>query len=268
MPDSIALIIQHDEDEDEAAQVLVDGMIDGHAYRFLLDTGAARSSVGLDDYTASFPSTERSVSSGVSGIHATDDLITVPSFEVGPIMQREFTLVRTVNQDFISNLIGMDLLRALRCHFHFDESRVSVDATDEVGANYEIRDLQLDEKFHPYVDVRFGDVTGKAVWDTGASLTIVDTNFITTQPAWFLRAGESSGTDSTGANLESPMFTMTGAMIGGHFFKPHRVAGVDLSSVNATIEVPMDMVLGYNTMSQANWVFDFPRRRWAISKVL
>jgi hypothetical protein len=30
----------------------------------------------------------------------------------------------------------------------------------------------------------------------------------------------------------------------------------------------MDLILGYNTLRQANWLFDFPRRRWAISKRL
>jgi len=51
-------------------------------------------------------------------------------------------------------------------------------------------------------------------------------------------------------------------------FPPHRVAGVDLSHVNSTIEVRMDMILGYGTLRKANWLFDFPRKRWAITKRL
>jgi hypothetical protein len=46
------------------------------------------------------------------------------------------------------------------------------------------------------------------------------------------------------------------------------VAGVDLSRVNATIAVPMDLVLGYTTLRHANWWFDFPRRRWAVTRLL
>ena len=30
----------------------------------------------------------------------------------------------------------------------------------------------------------------------------------------------------------------------------------------------MDLILGYNTLSQANWLFDFPRRQWAITQRL
>jgi hypothetical protein len=38
--------------------------------------------------------------------------------------------------------------------------------------------------------------------------------------------------------------------------------------VNATIETPMDVIIGYNLMRAANWLMDFPRRRWAITKRL
>jgi hypothetical protein len=30
----------------------------------------------------------------------------------------------------------------------------------------------------------------------------------------------------------------------------------------------MTMILGYSTLSQANWLFDFPRRKWGILEML
>jgi hypothetical protein len=38
--------------------------------------------------------------------------------------------------------------------------------------------------------------------------------------------------------------------------------------VNATIEVPMDLILGYSTLNKAHWLFDFPGQRWAVLKRL
>jgi hypothetical protein len=64
------------------------------------------------------------------------------------------------------------------------------------------------------------------------------------------------------------MFIMSATTIGNQLFPPHRVAGVDLSHVNSTVEMPMDLIVGYSTLSLANWWFDFPRKRWAISKQL
>ncbi len=260
------LIIIPDPEEPEAAEVYVDGTIAGRPYRFLLDTGAATSSVVWDDYTSEFGSIEKHDSSGVFARHS-DDLIIVPSIEIGPVSKHNFMLARMAAPNSQRrNLIGMDLLKDFCCHFYFDENRVSVDATKE--DSYDFQELVLDNRFHPYIDVRFGTVKASAVWDTGSGITVVDTNFIKEHPAFFQQAGQSVGTDSSGSTMETPMFLMSAAVMGNQTFPPHRVAGVDFSHVNSTIEIPMDLVLGYSTLSKANWLFDFPRRKWAISKWL
>lgn len=264
----LKLVIKPDDEEAGAAEVFVDGTIGGRPYRFLLDTGAARSSVVSDDYTAAFDTVETNRSAGVFA--PTDDaLIVVPRIEVGPIVKDHFTLVRaSTTNPHVSNLIGMDLLKDCCCHFLFDENRVVVDGTETGGSGAPFQALLLDAKFHPYVEVAFGPSVGSAVWDTGASLTVVDTGFIRAHRDFFREAGHSTGTDATGTAVETPMYVMAEATIGGVSFAPHRVAGVDLSAVNAHIEIPMDLILGYTTLSQANWLFDFPNRKWAITKRL
>ncbi len=262
------LIIKPDEDDSEAAEVLVDGTIDGKPYRFLLDTGAARSSVKFDAYTATFESSEKSSSSGVFA-SSSNELITVPGIEVGPISRKNFTITRTAETaPDLNNLIGMDLLKDYSCHFFFDENRVLVDNKDESEANYPFQELFLDKKYHPYVEVGFGESKANAVWDTGAGITVVDLSLIKRLPDFFEEVGQSSGTDSTGFKMETPMFEMAATRIGNQHFPAHKVAGVDLSQVNSTIEVPMDLILGYSTLSKANWLFDFPGKRWAITKML
>jgi hypothetical protein len=258
------LIIKPDAEEEGAAEIFVDGNLGGHPYQFLLDTGAGQSAVIFDDYTAAFDSSEKRDSSGVFA-KSSEDLITVPSIGFGPIAKQNFTLVRKPQRHpDTRNLIGMDVLKDFRLHFFFDANRVSVDAPDET--EYAWQALFLDGRFHPYVGVGFGGATARSVWDTGASLTIVDTNFVEKYPTYFQEIGQSSGTDSTGATMETPMYIMAETKIGGHRFPPHKVAGVDLSGVNDSIEVPMDLILGYTTLSQANWLFDFPDKRWTISK--
>lgn len=262
------LIIQPDEEDIEAAEVLVDGTVGGHAYRFLLDTGAARSSVRFDDYTSTFVSIEKSSSSGVFA-SGSDDVITVPRIELGPISREGFPLVRMAEKGpDRRNLIGMDLLKDFCCHFLFDENRVLVDPDDASGVGSPFKALFLDGRSHPYIDVQLGALKAKAVWDTGAGITVVDMGFIGRHPALFQEAGHSTGTDSTGTAVQTPMFIMAATIIGDHEIPPDKVAGVDLSPINATIEAPMDLILGYNTLSKANWWMDFPRKRWAISKLL
>jgi hypothetical protein len=259
------LIIKPDEEDPEAAEVLVDVAVDSRNYRFLLDTGAARSCIEFDSYTSGFDPVGSHNSSGVFA-KSSEDLITLPAIELGPISKQDFTLARSsANHPGTKSLIGMDILKDFCFHFFFDQNRVLVDPTHVDDSHYSFQELIFDQRFHPYVEVGFGPAKAQAVWDTGAGITVVDLNFIKQHPTFFEEAGYSQGTDSTGAQVQTPMFVMATTIIGNQPFPPHKVAGVDLAPVNATIEMPMDLILGYRTLSKANWLFDFPNHRWAIT---
>jgi hypothetical protein len=264
----LKLIIQLDADEPEAAEVYVDGTLDERPHRFLLDTGAAKSNLAFDSYTATLPVEGKHQSSGVFAPSA-DDLVTVRQIIIGPIERQAFTLTRlSPTSPRQVSLLGMDLLKDYCCHFYFDEARVILETSNRFTQAFTFEPLQMDAKFHPYVKVQLGDAQADSVWDTGASLTVVDTHFIQRHPSFFTLAGTSIGTDSAGAQMETPIYILSGAVIGNHQFPPHRVAGVDLSAINTTLDMPMDMILGYSTLSKANWLFDFPGKQWVISQTV
>jgi hypothetical protein len=261
----IELIIQPDEDEPEAASVFVDGSLNGKPYRFLLDTGAARSTVLTNDATAALQPIGEHQASGVFSAFS-DDLVSVERLEIGTIVRQNVTVARSPAAPGTRDLIGMDVLSEFCCHFQFDRNRVEVNAL--CNDEHPFQPLFVDKGYHPYVDVGFEGAQASAVWDTGASLTVGDLNFIQRHPTFFQPAGHSMGTDATGSQVETPMFLMKSAQIGSYRFPEHKIAAVDLSQVNAIIERPMDLILGYMTLHKANWLFDFPRKRWAITKWL
>ena len=225
--------------------------------------GAARSSIVADDDTSSLPVIDQHSSSGVFKAHH-EDVVLVSSLSLGTITRRDFSIVRVPADPHVTNLIGMDVLKDYCCHFRFADNRLLL-SSDPPDATIDWQPLLMDARHHPYVDLRCGDQRAQAVWDTGASLTVVDQGFIDRHPALFAAAGQSSGIDATGTEVATPMFTMAASSLGPLRLPALRVAGVDLAGVNATIEIPMDMILGYNLLSRANWWFDFPRQRWAIA---
>lgn len=260
----LTLIIERDPEEAEAGEVLVDGSVGGHPYRFRLDTGAAMSRVAFDDYTMGFVATAQGPSSGVFK-PSSDHLITVPSVQIGPISRQNVTLARAAPEAAdVSNLIGMDLLKDFSLHFDFANKRLAVDPTDDVGEGHTFHAMKLDKRLHLYLDVECGQTTASAVWDSGASLTVADTTFVSQHATFFRKAGQSVGKDSTGQEMAASLFVVSGVVIGNTAFPPHRVAAVDLSGVNATIDMPMDFILGYSTLRHAEWLLDFPHRRWAL----
>jgi hypothetical protein len=257
------LIIEPDLDDPDCAEVLVDGTVAGRPYRFLLDTGAARTQLVADEFTAGLISHAQHRSSGVFAA-STNPLVMVPDLAVGPLAATTLAVERIdAAQPGAQNLLGMDVLRHHCFRFQFDRSTLAPEHSPAADAD---RALQVDAAGHPYVDVRWPGVTGRAQWDSGAGMTIVDQAFQLNHPELFEEAGCSVGTDSTGAQAEVPTFVLAEALIGGALFARHKVAVVDLSQVNATLDIPMDLILGYPTLRQANWLFDFPAGRWAVAR--
>ncbi|QOR68162.1 clan AA aspartic protease [Cytobacillus suaedae] len=259
------ILLNLKKDNDGSAEILVEGRVVGNQYCFLLDTGSAKSSIKSDDYLSTFPSVGTSIGNGVFSSINQDEII-VPSLEVGQIKKNDFPMVRSEETlHTVKNLIGMDFLKDFRFHFYFDQQRVVVDEVESLATYHE---LVLGKKYHPYVSVCFGPEKANAVWDTGAGMTVVDLGFIKNNPGHFQEIGSSMGTDSTGTTRETPMFLMQNVSIGNNDFPAHRVVGVDLSHVNASTEIPMDLILGYTTLSKANWFFDFPKKKWSIIQMI
>ncbi|MCB9419071.1 MAG: aspartyl protease family protein [Ardenticatenaceae bacterium] len=254
------LILKFDEGDPDSAEICVEGMVGERPYTFLLDTGAATTSLVWDEYTSQLPRHSRRQSSGLLG-DIEDDWVTIHDLQVGSLVKKS-AIVTRLSQDHpqAHSLIGMDLLHEFCCHFLFSQNRVVFAPAPAEGLN----DLFLDDKFHPYVPVTFDGETTPTVWDTGASLTCVDAGFVARRPNAFEPAGQSGGTDASGNSAETPLYWMRGLACGGHVFPQHKVVGIDLSFVNSRIEHPMTMILGYSTLHRVNWVFDFPERKWGI----
>ena len=255
---ALTLRILREDDDPDAAVVLVDGWVGERAYPFLLDTGAATTTLQADPYTAAFPTVGTRDSGGVFARYE-EELVKAPPIRVGPLSSEALVVSRTTSGGLF-NLLGMDVLGAHRLEFRFAESSVLV---DEPPRTVSARPLLTSGAGHPFVPVHWGSREARAVWDTGASMTVVDARFIAGHPADFAPAGASTGTDSSGAQRATPAFTMTGATVGDVMLAPHRVAAVDLAGLNGSGR-PVDLILGYNSIRQATWLFDFPAARWAV----
>lgn len=258
---TIDLHVEIDPEAADEALYFVDGYIHEHPYKFLLDTGAGRSGIIADEFNAELESAGKSGGSGVF-MPSNDDLVNVSAIQVGPLVQENMVVGRVkggaANRP---NIIGMDFWQHYRCEFLFDQNKLVIDQPDSILVT--LYTLQTSAKCHPCVDVKLENITARAVWDTGASITIVDSNFIEKYPNLFTTDGASEGTDATGASFETPMYKMNACTIGDRAFPEVRVTSVDFSHINANSDTPMDMIVGYNILSKANWLFDFPNKKWA-----
>lgn len=258
----IELLIKFDDETRETASIYIEGNVNEVNCQFLLDTGCAKTVLTQNEFSAQFKSIGSQISSGVFG-RSEYELIELDSLTVGPIQERNLVISRAMKGGIDRNLLGMDVLKNYRLFFRIEDAKVETQNRDI--SDIKVNPLFLDEGGIPYVDVKCGDAIGKAVWDTGAGVTLVDINFINRNQGNFEKVGTSSGTDSTGTSNETPTYKMKQVKIGGLDFRPHTVVGLDLSHVNSKIDHPFDFLLGYSTIRQANWFFDFPGKSWGLA---
>ncbi len=263
------LVLELDQDETESGNWFVDGLVGDSRYKFMLDTGAATTSMKYDDLISGFTSTENRNSWGAFAKNQ-DDLITIPKIQVDSIAEVNVRVARApMNAEGRRNLLGMNFLKNYALHFLFAENKVEILCNDQIEQVSGMQDLFLGERYHPYVDILWaGNIRAKGVWDTGAGVTCFDSTFVKKHQDLFSKVGTSIGQDSSGAKSETPVYMMKEFTLGGFQFPASKVVVIDLSGPNSTIKTPMEFILGFNVLNKANWIFDFPNRRWKISKML
>jgi gag-polyprotein putative aspartyl protease len=260
----LRITLEHDPDDQDCAVPFADGEVAGRPYRFLVDTGAARTTMAADDYTAGLPAVAAHGSHGTFGV-ISETLVTVADVAVGPLRASSLDVAVTdAARPDAPCLLGMDVIGRHRCHFRFAAGVVEVggQASDSASALY------TGSRGHAYLDVGWPEAPGvsaSANWDSGAGITIVHQDFWLAHRELFTDIGTTEGTDTSGMRMQTPLVLMAGPVIGGRSFRPHKAAVVDLSPANATLDRPMDLILGYPTWIQADWLFDFPARSWALT---
>ncbi len=262
------LLIEPDPDEPTCATVMVDATLTGVGYRFVVDTGAGSTTLVADERTRSLPPSGYQTSAGLFGT-VIDARVTVPDFRLGELPARGVEVLLTDQHlEGARNLLGMDVLGDHRCCFRFLDRpptlQLSTAATTSPFAGDEA--LMIGTHGQPFVSVAWPDGTSaRALWDSGAGITVVDAAFHERYPQLFEAVGDTVGTDSTGTQMSTPTCHVAAARTGGITIAQHIAAVFDLTPTNTADGPRTDLVLGYPALSQANWVLDFPTRRWSAS---
>jgi hypothetical protein len=255
----IPMIVVPDSDDRDCANILVDGNVAGRPYRFYLDTGAARTQLASDEYTAGLATRGQDASAQAFSA-ATSDVVTISDLTLGALSVASLDVVRAGPAPASPNLLGMDVLGRYCCCFRFDAQIL------ELAQSPALQDglpLTVTRRGQFHVQLDWADASASGCWDSGAGITLISQEFHRAHRDLFTEAGSSVGMDGSGTTVETPVYLMEGPLIGGVPFAPARVAVLDMTEMNRGLETPMDLVVGYTLGSQANWAFDVPARCWA-----
>lgn len=252
----LPLPVLPDTSDPRACQVLLDAVADGVPIRMLLDTGTYRSSVPHRDVPTDGLQQNARSGSGVFGSAKVDEtLMRLGVLEWGSLTTRDLTVTMDSPGWPHPPLLGMDVLGSHACHFRFGEGVLELDGPAPCEP---LLPLPTPSDKTPALPVQWEGITIKAVWDTGAGITLIDHAWAEAHPEIVAIADESgTGTDVHGASNQHPMGRLAPCRIGQVTFPEQDCGVLDLSGIN------IDMILGLPLISHANWYMDFPRQRWS-----
>lgn len=261
------LQLRPDPDDPDEMLIHVDAVVDGEHERLLFDTGARRTSIRSIPQREALPALGAADGRGISGAASGGRLVQVRTLVAGAL-RATYLVVELVGADSEApTVLGMDVIGAHVCEFQFEHERLSVDAP--APADGTLLPLKTSQGGQPLVDVHFAraSTTVAAVWDTGASITVVDRAWFAANPGVIdLDGGADSGQDSSGKTVESATGTLAACVIGGVEFAATPCVVVDFSQVNAHLAQPLEVILGLPVLTQATWWLDFPGHRWHVRR--
>ncbi len=229
----------------------------GARHRFVLDSGSPTTQISDPDAVISASVVGEDTGEGLFGRAPVERIVlsdlTVPGLTAG---RRTVARLRTGGAGARS-LLGLDVLGDHALLLNGPEGTLHTTVAGGLAASLP---LERGTRGHCYLPVALpGGRVVRALWDTGADITVVDRELVTSHPELFTAVRSASGTDSMGATMVTDVCRLEAFSIADVRFASHLVAVADLPE-------PMEMVLGYTTLRQAIWSMDLPSGRWAVSR--
>ncbi|MFS0733539.1 aspartyl protease family protein [Microbacterium sp. 1P10UB] len=257
---AVDLDLDPDPDVPEALVVSLVAEIDGVRQRLIVDTGGAHSALAEGDLSRMLvPAASGSdPGRGVFGRGDRGDRVEAVEMMIGGVRvaRPQFDVERL---PAAPSLLGLDVLGSHRLDFLFSESILEFGGEGRVD---ERRKLVRSSRRHPYVQVHWGGVVADAIWDSGASISIIDRGFVRRHRGLFRTEGSSHGIDAGGSESAVDMVRMDAVTIGGRTFSP-TIAGVaDIAGIERPGDPPFDLILGMPVLRQADWALHIAEGWW------
>lgn len=253
----VTLTLRPDPDDPDLVSCYAPVVLDGVERLALLDTGAARSSTvrrpGLETYRSARQGTGALGRATKGDGHTSHVAVGFAGHDLG-LMTVD---VVPTDRPGPGDLIGQDILRRWCCRYRLGDAELVVGAPP-LG---EGSPVVVGSRGHVTVKLTWSDgTTADAIFDTGASVTVVHDGFVREHPELFERRGWTRGTDADGTTVATPMLTMAPVALLGDTFAESDAVSVDLSPAVATAERAFDMILGWPVLRHGTFTIDHTNR--------
>lgn len=261
----VQIELRDDPDEPGAAELRVNAEVDGRCYDFVLDTGGTSSTLPWDEFTTGFPPAhvEAEPGRGVFGPFAPRTLqVVAPTIALGSILARDVVVDLAAPDSGVPTILGLDVLGGHRLELRPGDGMLVIDSATPADKE---RPLVRSARSHPYVVVSWGAVEATAIFDTGASVTVVDAGFADDHPELFELQPRSLAIDAAGNRAERLMARMAACEIGSRRFEASLAIVVPIRGIQRPGDPDFDLIIGVPVIRQADWIIDMRRGVWGFA---
>jgi len=254
--------------DDGSGDIHVDCRFDGRPYSCLLDTGGGdRIIVPDNSFFRSYFSAGQGSFGSASGTETPADIIRISHLNVGGTSFGAADATRQSSlscRTMSSPILAGQSIPYRSADYYFDgPAALILDGPAPAGSFFPL--YMPDAHRHMVMPVEIGSDASRALFDTGASLTVVDTGYAAAHPKNFSYLGNTSTMDASCRRLRAGIYRAHSVAVGGLVFHNFLAVSLDLSATRKIADDGrVEMILGYNVISRADWYFDLSHQRWTV----
>ncbi len=251
----------------DSGQIIIPAEFNGHIENCLIDTGASISTAYSSKFFEDLSTSGTIWTWGVSGEKVASFVKTVDTLSIGGLHFKDQHFLLKEESPPPSHefrcILGMDVLG--HGAIAFDFVKKTFQFLPKIPDRYTPRTLDLRSTGYFTVPFSLNSQALNAVWDTGASSSVVDPKIVKAHPALF----EHLGTSDNGIDIVSSrsfsfeFYRMKQAKLADFNVKDTIVISKDL---NMAVNVQQDAIIGFDLISRFNWMFDLRRKLWTVYK--
>lgn len=245
-----------------AGDIRVPCQINGQAFPDCkVDTGAVVSSVKKNLFVSSYNVINTVSVTSVSGARSSCDVTIVP-LEFGSQAHDQSLLMvcEQLKNTGVDAILGADVLLSQPLVINFKTKSVEVNANPPGKG---LSSFTQDEVGHILLPLRIGRETqSKAMFDSGASMTLVDLAFVKSHPEYFTVVRDDTVVDTHGNTMGSQLVITKVVEVGEIRFVAEYMMAVDLSAAKELMGEDVNFILGFNFVKLGQWYFSVPEKLW------
>jgi predicted aspartyl protease len=243
-------------------QFFIKANADGKEFRFLLDTGAKYTQIIDSPFFDSYRINGFIVSKSLLGRQRKLNTVSLRKITLG-----ESNLANdrvAISKDLKLNLLGMKTLSD-SC-FAIDAMESKFRTMADCAKLKNTMPLTRYSEELVVIDVSLGDKIYPMIFDTGASMTVLDNKVTLPYKPEQITKETVKFSDSSMSSQTSHIFKAKEVQIGGIAFSDVTFIRTNLDSIQDSSDNKIMGILGFNLIQNANWTFDLANNRLSISK--